>query len=137
MGSIWQRLDALAGRAANAVFSEAVRIMPRLANEYIASQPDASRQEATVRGIFSLEPSTDDLRGQRISGESRGALRMVFAEAVIQITAAEAALIGFMPVKSDLIKLIDRPGCMTYAVEHVEPFDSGDIALYLTKETVE
>ena len=137
MGSIWQRLDALAGRAANGVFGEPVKITPRLANEYVAARPDATRQEATVQGIFSLEPSSDDLRGQRISGESRGALRMTFAEAIVQFTAAEVAKIGFGMQTPDLITLIKRPGCPTYAIEHVEPLDSGDLVVYLTKEVIE
>ncbi len=136
MGAIFQRLDELAGRATDRVYGETIMVSPRIANEYIAAQPDIARPVKEVRGIFSLEPSTDDLRGQRVSGESRGAIRMVFAEAVIQLRAAEVELLNYEPVKPDLITLIDRKSLPTYAVEHVEPLDNGDLVLYLTKENV-
>lgn len=131
----WQRLDALAGAAVNRVYSDVVRITPRIAaSEYIAASPDPDFEPEEIKAVFALSPGTDDLRGARISGETRGVSRAVFAEASIQIMAAVAATIGFKPKTGDLIQLIERPGSPAYSVEHPETLDCGDVVLWLTKE---
>jgi hypothetical protein len=131
----WQRLDAIAGAAVNSVFSEQVRITPRTAaSEYLAALPDPDRAVVVVKAVFALGPEIDDLRGSRLSGETRGVARAVFADASIQITSAIAATIGYEPKKGDLIELIERPGSPSYCIEHVDPLDCDDLVVWLTKE---
>lgn len=134
MNPIWQRLDAIAGAAVNAVYGEAVRIKPRKSNEYVEAGPDLDRVEANVVGVFADEPSVDDLRGQRISGESRGVVQAKFAQASVQIMAAEVAKIVSLPVEGDSVVLPSRLPPLKFNLERSEKLDCGDLVLYLTRE---
>lgn len=135
MNPIWHRLDELAGAAVNGVFAEDVRITPRIAgNEYSAAVPDAARAEITIKAIPAYEPGTDDLRGQRNSGDSRGTSRISVSTFSLQITAAELAKIGWEIGKNDLMTLTSRAEAPTFAVEHIDPLDCGDVRVFITKE---
>lgn len=135
MNPIWQRLDGLAGAAVTAVFAERVRISPRIAaSQYLAAAPDGARGEVIIKAVFTLGPETDDLRGQRVSGEGRGTTRITVSEASLQITASQAALIGYALAKDDLIRLPDRAGASAYAIEHVDLLNCGDLVVSLVAE---
>lgn len=137
MNPIWQRLDALAGAAVNGVWGEDIRITPRTrASDYVGAQPDQNRPIREVRAVFAEETKSDDLRGQRLSGEGRGTTEIASSPSTLQIMAAEAAKIGFDLQKADLITLIQRPGQPSYSIVLADPLDCGDIVLILAREKV-
>lgn len=133
MNSLWDRLDALVGRAVTSTFGTSCEIAPRLSNDYTVG-PDPAREAATVRGVFSLEPDISDLRGQRIQGEFPGTTLAVVSDAQVQIVAAEAAKIGYLPIKGDQMVFPDVPAHQTYAVSVTHVLDSGDLLVLLTRE---
>lgn len=138
MNPIWRRLDAIAGVAVQRTFAEIIRITPRVsASDYVAASPDATRPIVELRAVFSEETSAENLRGQRVSGESRGTTQMVSHQSAIQIMASEyarLALLGFELADGDLITLIQRPGCPSYSINLADQLDTGDVILYLSPE---
>lgn len=131
----WRRLDALAGAAVQRVFAERIRITPRTAaSDYVAASPDLTRQPVLVMAVFSEETSAENLRGQRLSGESRGTTQMVSSQSAVQIMAAQAALIPYELGDDDLVTLVDRPDAPTYSINLADPLDGGDLTLYLSPE---
>lgn len=134
MASPWRRLDALVGRAVARQYSEVVALQPTIAADYTERAPDPSRPAAEIKGIFSLEFSTDDLRGQRLKGEFAGVGRAVLGAACLQVMASAYAALGYAIREDDRIVLTERDGGPAYAVAAVHPLGDGDVLLVLTRD---
>jgi len=132
MNPLWDQLDALAGEAVTAFFGTACQIRPMRSGEYTVG-PDPDRAAVEVRGVFSLAPDTDDARGQRTQGAFPGTTRTVLAEAAVQIVAAEAAKIGYLPRSGDHVHLPDVSGHRLYQANVVHHLDGGDLLIELTR----
>jgi hypothetical protein len=134
MNPLWDRLDALAGQATTSFFGTDCRITPRIESEYAGARPDPGREPQTVRGIFSLKPAIQDVRGQRIQGEFAGTTMMVESDAQVQISAAEAAKVGYLPKAGDRAFFPYVPAHQVYSIAVVHVVDCGDLLLLLNKE---
>lgn len=137
MNPIWRRLDASAGAAVQRLYAENIRVTPRIAaSDYAAALPDASRPTVELRAVYAEETKQVDLRGQRLTGESRGTTNIINLGPSVQIMAAEfVARLGYEPRAGDLVTLLDRSG-QTFAVSMPDMLDTGDLVLYLSPEKV-
>lgn len=131
----WRRLDAITGAAVQRTFAELIRITPLTsASDYVAPSPDPDRLPVDLLAVFSEETSAENLRGQRVSGESRGTTQIISSQSAVQIMAAQAALIPYELSGNDLVTLLGRPGLPTYSINLADPLDGGDLTLYLSPE---
>lgn len=128
----------MAGAAVQRTYAELVRITPRrAASDYVAVSPDPTFPEVELRAVFSEETSAENLRGQRLSGESQGTTQVVSSQSAIQIMASEVALRLRYPIKRGyLVTLLTRHCEPTYTVNLADPLDTGDLVLYLSPERV-
>lgn len=133
MRSPWRRLDAIVGRAVNRQWGEEIALQPAIPGEYTEWQPDPQRTETTVRGIFSSEFSSEDLRGERLKGEFAGVGRIAVGESCVLLMAEVYASLGYQLRAGDRLVLIERSGKPSYVVSANHPLDEGDALLVLTR----
>jgi len=132
MNPLWDQLDALAGQAVTGIFGTVCQITPMLKGEYTVG-PDPDRPAVEVRGVFSLNPEVESVRGQRTQGEFLGTTKVGVSEAAVQIIAAEVAKIGYDLRDGDRVLLPEVSGHQTYEVNIVHQLDCGDLLVGLTR----
>lgn len=130
----FDRLNRVAGKAVDRLYGEAVAITGRIVSQYGGGMADHAREAFATRGTFSDEPIAIELAGQRAGDNLPGTTRLAQGEAVIQIMAAHAAAMLWVPRKGDLAQLTERAGSPTYAVSRVDVLDHGDVVLTLARE---
>lgn len=130
----FDRLNAIAGRAIDRQFGEAISIVGRLRSQYGPRSTDADRDEIATIGVFSDDPSTNDIAGQRAGNSLPGATRLGDGVASIQIMAADAALWPWEPKKGDSAILAGRSPARGYDIADVHRLDHGDVVLILARE---
>lgn len=136
--SLWARLDAACGAAADAVMGEPVRIVPRTESQYKGSVADASREAISLRGKFSLAPAVDGLDGANENRRKRdmgSPTTFGTAIAFVVIEAAEVAKIPFALRKKDHIELESRDPVAGFVIDLVDFTDTGAAILHLIART--
>lgn len=133
MTAPWGRLDALAGRAVARLHSETVAVQPSLKSDYAEASPDPARPARDIRAMFTLEFTSEDLRGQRLKGEFAGVGRVAMGATCLQILSETYASLGYELRAGDFITLSARDGAPSYKVSSLHPFDGGDVLIILTK----
>lgn len=133
MPNIFDDLDAAVTAAVADVFGDMAVIHPRLAaSEYSNGQPDGTRPQRTVTGIFSSGPDTEKYSGQSRSAASSSAARST-QSCTFWLSAVQLATVPYAIAKGDRIVISDRPA-ETYKVSAMHPTDMGDIEFLLTIE---
>lgn len=130
----FDRLSRVTGKAVDRLYGEPVIIIGRIDSQYSARAVDASRSQVETRGVFADGPDIDDIGGQRSGNSLPGATRFSNGAVSIQIMAADAAVLAWLPRKGDLVRLTSRAGSPAYSIVDVRPLDHGDLYIILVRE---
>ena len=132
MAPPWKRLAAHAGRVVDRLHGECVAVQPIIKSDYTEAAPDPNRAPKTVRGVFSLEFATSDLRGQRLKGEFAGVGRAVVGATCLKITAEDYAAVGYEIKDGDHLTMTEQDDQPVYTVSVNHPLGTGRL-LVLTR----
>lgn len=133
--SLAARRRARVAGAVDRQWGEAVRLFPRVENQYTGHRPDTARgQPVTVTGRFTRAARIDDDRGAAhgVSSRFQGVTRFAAGTTGVVIGTEQAALIPWEVRPGDLVELTDRGETFSVAVPRAN--GAGALFLMLTVE---
>jgi hypothetical protein len=134
MSTIFDDLDAQVSGAIDAAFGEVAVLRPRVSAQYAERAEDASREIATVTGVFSAGPAEAPLKGSTAGSGFSGGTRVVSQSAEFWLAVETVQSLLTRPQKGDALTLTGRVGAPVYSVSQVHPSDMGDLTLILVLE---
>ena len=132
--TLFDDLDAQVSVAIDATFGEVAVLRPRVSAQYAERAEDASREIATVTGVFSAGPADAPLKASTSGSGFSGGTRVVSHSAEFWLAAQTVQSLVTRPQKGDALTLTGRAGAPVYALSQVHPSDMGDLTLILVLE---
>lgn len=127
-------LDAIVSGTMLAEFGIRGIISPRIASQYGAAQPDPTRAQTEVRGIFSSGPAVDNIGGQSRGGAPGGATMIGGQTLVFWLAAATTRSLAYPIRRGDRVILPDEAAPNRFAVSAIRPTDMGDLELVMIED---
>ena len=132
--TLFDDLDAQVSGTIDAAFGEVAVLRPRVSSQYAERAEDASREIATVTGVFSAGPAEAPLKASTAGSGFSGGTRVVSQSAEFWLAAVTVQSLVDRPQKGDALTLTGRDGAPVYALSQVHPSDMGDLTLILVLE---
>jgi hypothetical protein len=134
MTSPFDELDAELSAAVLTAYGEAAAIVPRRGGQYAAPgfDPERSSGPVPVMGVFTATPEVS------VFGSADGQVvvngRTITADAILWLSKAQVAAIGFQIKRDDQIIMEAQTGKPTYTVVAPAMTELGDTQLFLVKD---
>jgi len=129
--TIWNRLDALAGRAVDRINAETVRVVPKAKSTVLVGTDDPNRTPYEVRAILEI---TEEIERPTGDGTRNGNIGTMMIPAVtLTIETERLVPPNTAPRKGDVIVAIEREGQPQYTVNSAAPMGQQRVSMVLSR----